>query len=111
MSNRINNRLIKSDTTGKWRSSTWMPTASMVGAYPATGNPSGFLQSEVDGSVTNEMQTLSIAGSVLSISGGNSVNLPTQTASITGGNRIQVTGTYPNFTISYIEPSINTVTR
>jgi len=45
---------------------------------------------EVDGDVTNELQTLGLAGNVLSISNGNSVTLPTytdtdqQTLSITG---------------------------
>lgn len=36
----------------------------------------GKLSSEVDGSVTNELQTLSISGSTISISSGNSVLLP-----------------------------------
>lgn len=30
---------------------------------------------------------------------------------LTGGNRISITGTYPNMTISYIEPSVNIVSR
>lgn len=41
-------------------------------------NDSGYLTAEVDGSVTNEIQTLSLSGSSLSISGGNSVTLPAE---------------------------------
>ena len=37
----------------------------------------GYLTSEVDGSTTNEIQSLSIVGSSLSISGGNTVSIPT----------------------------------
>ena len=33
---------------------------------------------------------------------------PDQTVNITSGNRISATGTYPNFTVAYIEPTINT---
>lgn len=32
---------------------------------------------------------------------------PDQTVVLTAGNRISITGTYPNFTISYVEPTIN----
>jgi hypothetical protein len=41
-------------------------------------NDSGYLTAEVDGSTTNEIQTLSLSGSSLSISGGNSVTLPAE---------------------------------
>ena len=37
-------------------------------AYPLSGNPSGFLTTEVDGSITNEIQTLSRVGDSLSLS-------------------------------------------
>lgn len=90
------------------------------------------LSAEVDGSITNELQTLSIAGNTISLSnGGGSVVVPVNTytagtginiasnvitntapdqvVTLTGGNRIQITGTYPNFTISYIEPTINII--
>lgn len=36
---------------------------------------------------------------------------PDQVVTLTAGNRISITGTYPNFTIGYIEPIINQVTR
>lgn len=69
-------------------------------AYPLIGNPSGFISS------------LS-AGTGISIAGTTITNTaPDQTVSITNGNRISTTGTYPNFTVSFVEPTINTaVTR
>lgn len=48
---------------------------------------------------------ISVAGNVLSNT------LPDQTVTLTAGNRISITGTYPNFTISYIEPTANIVVR
>jgi len=52
------------------------------------------------------------AGTGISLSGGVVTNTaPNQTVSLTAGNRISITGTYPNFTISYIEPTATTVTR
>lgn len=39
-------------------------------------NDAGYITAEVDGSVTNELQSLSVSGSTLTISGGNSVTLP-----------------------------------
>jgi len=36
--------------------------------------------------------------------------IPDQTVILTAGNRISITGTYPNFTIGYIEPNINIIT-
>lgn len=91
------------------------------------------LSTEVDGSITNEIQALSIVGNTLSLSnGGGSVSIPSssytsgtgisiasntitntapdQTVSLTGGNRIAITGSYPNFTISFVEPSVNIIT-
>lgn len=72
----------------------------------------GKLSSEVDGSITNELQTISKFGDNLSISGGNTIALGIpQAVNLTAGNRITITGTYPNLTISYIEPTATTVTR
>jgi hypothetical protein len=52
------------------------------------------------------------AGTGLSLVGSTFNNTaPDQTVTLTAGNRIQITGTYPNFTISYIEPTINQVSR
>lgn len=78
-----------------------------------------------DLSATNEIQSLSLTGNTLSISGSNSVTLPTgttytagtgigiagttinntspdQIVTLTAGTGIGVTGTYPNFTVSNI---------
>lgn len=35
---------------------------------------------------------------------------PDQVITLTAGNRISITGTYPNFTIAFVEPSINPIT-
>lgn len=91
------------------------------------------LSSEIDGSITNEIQSLSILGNNLSLSlGGGTISIPTTTytsgtgisitgnivtnispdqiVNLTSGNRISITGTYPNFTIAYIEPTTNIIT-
>jgi len=57
----------------------------------------GYLTSEVDGSVSNEIQTLSLSGNDLTISGtgGNTVTLPAADGSetkLTAGTNITVTG-------------------
>jgi len=56
-------------------------------------NDAGYLTSftEVDGSTTNEIQTLSVNSDQLSISGGNSVTLPTGTT-YTAGTGISISG-------------------
>lgn len=93
---------------------------------------------EVDGSTSNEIQTLSINNNTLSISSGNSVNLPTptftaiaagsnisvtsgsiinntapdQVVSITAGTpSIVVSGTYPNFVLTPYASTSFTTTR
>lgn len=56
----------------------------------------GYLTSftEVDGSVTNELQNLTVSGNNLTISGGNTVTLPTNTSPWTiSGSNIYRTGT------------------
>lgn len=87
-------------------------------------NGAGYLTAEVDGSVTNELQNLSISGNSLSISSGNTVTIPSYTA----GSGISITsnvisntlpdqtvtisgasGTYPNFTLP--QPIISVVNR
>jgi len=51
-----------------------------------------------------------IAGVGINIAGSTITNsAPDQIISLTGGNRISISGTYPNFTISYIEPTINII--
>lgn len=46
-------------------------------------NNLGYLTAEVDGSITNELQTLSLSGQTVSISSGNSFVIPTQTTVLT----------------------------
>jgi len=49
------------------------------------------------------------AGTGISIASNVVTNTaPDQTITLTAGNRISITGTYPNFTIGYVEPTINT---
>ena len=53
-------------------------TASQIPDLQTFLNSEGFLQEEVDGSILNEIQTLSIVGNTLSLSlGGGSATLPT----------------------------------
>ncbi|MEO0895608.1 MAG: tail fiber domain-containing protein, partial [Bacteroidota bacterium] len=61
----------------KWNGSQWEASADSV--------------DDADASVTNELQSLSISGTTLSISSGNSVTVPVNT--YTAGTGIDVTGT------------------
>ncbi|MDP5171764.1 MAG: hypothetical protein NWR72_16065, partial [Bacteroidia bacterium] len=93
----------------QWTGSEWVTVADQV--------------NDADANPTNEIQTLSISGNSLSISGGNSISLPAgaaytagtgisisgavisntapdQTVSLTGAGATNVSGTYPNFTIT-----------
>lgn len=93
----------------QWTGTEWITVADQV--------------NDADSDPGNEIQNLSISGSTLSISGGNSVNLPAgaaytagsgisiagttitntepdQTVSITGTGATTVSGTYPNFTVN-----------
>ncbi len=87
----------------KWNGSAWscandidtVLTEAQVDAYTANN---GYLTSEVDGSVTNELQSLSLSANQLAISSGNSVDLSAyldntdnQALSISG-NVISLTG-------------------
>lgn len=74
---------------------------NVTGTYPSftiTGT-------EVDGSTTNEIQSLSLNGQSVSISSGNTIVIPTQTVAttITGGGINVVTGTHPSFTVTGTE--------
>lgn len=145
--------IIKSSTDPLYKAIGYSPTSlevtTALGYTPYnSANPSNFitgitsgqvttalgftpLSAEVDGSITNEIQSLSIVGNTVSLSnGGGSVVIPNNTYTagsgisiasnvvtntnpdqiivLNSGNRILITGTYPNFTISYIEPIINT---
>lgn len=89
--------------------------------YPLSGNPSNFiigngLSSEYINGLGNKV-TFPTFGPVLSAGGGISLasniitnTAPDQTVTLTGGNRISITGTYPNFNIGFIEPTINIIT-
>ena len=90
-----------------WNGTEWVPASN----------------ADADADPSNEIQTLSLSGTNLSISGGNSVSLPTgttynagagisitgstivndapdQVVSLVGSGATSVTGTYPNFTVS-----------
>lgn len=83
-----NNQVLKTDGAGNY---AWVnqtvdtdtDTQLNEAAVDAMVANNGYLTAEVDGSITNEIQTLSISGTTLSISGtgGNSVTLPTSGAS------------------------------
>ncbi|HAZ04304.1 MAG TPA: hypothetical protein DCY97_19365 [Marinilabiliales bacterium] len=68
------------DFDGQYSSLSGKPTR-----LSAFSNDVGYLTAEVDGSITNEIQSLSIAGTVISLSnGGSSVTLPASTLSLDG---------------------------
>lgn len=97
------------------------------------------LENEVDGSVTNEIQNLSINEQSISISGGNTIVIPTQTTVLTSDQvtealgyipatntvvsdktvtmvstntvLLNVTQSYPEFTLTPYAPTTQTVTR
>jgi len=62
-----------------------------------------------DNSPTNELQSLSLSGNLLSITNGNSLTLPVAN-NYTAGNGIVITGTAPNLTISVVQPTVTVVT-
>ena len=78
-----NGQVLQTDGSGNY---TWVnqtvdtDTQLSEAAVDAFANNNGYLTSEVDGSITNEIQTLSITGSDLSISGGNTITLPSSSA-------------------------------
>lgn len=76
-SNRVNQKVGYNDTAGMLNAYRRKSDSTAGGYYPYSTNPKGYLQSEVDGSVTNELQTLSLtADDSLHISSGNVVKLP-----------------------------------
>jgi dihydroxyacetone kinase DhaKLM complex PTS-EIIA-like component DhaM len=97
----------------KWNGTTWAPAADNTGGggggntYTAgaginiTGTaPNQTIVNTGDLSTTNELQSLSLNGSQLSLSnGGGTVNLPSGN-SYTAGTGISITGTAPNLTIT-----------
>ena len=70
-----------------------------------------YLTSEVDGSVTNEIQDLELTSNTLKITNNTSATnidlstyLDDQTVTFTNGTGINVTGTYPDFTVINTAP-------
>lgn len=112
----LNQKVSKSSTitiNGNTQNFTSNPSFSNVGIeIPTQSGQSGKVLS-TNGTTVSWINTPAVnytAGTGISIAGNVISNTaPDQTVTITGGNRISVTGTYPNFTISYIEPSINVV--
>jgi hypothetical protein len=100
---------------------------TVSGTYPNFTISSTDNVNDADANSTNELQTLTINGNDLTISDGNTVTLPQniyvagsdiaivgnvinnaapdQTVNISEGTGIQVTGTYPDFTIANIAPN------
>lgn len=66
-------------------------TPSNVSAF---NNDSGYLTTEMDGSVTNELQTLSISNDTVYLSNGGFVKLPSSNAWSLNGNSATVDGTH-----------------
>lgn len=89
-------------TTGSYNDLSDKPVLNAVatsGNYSdLSGKPdlSGYLTTEVDGSVTNEIQNLSLTGNELSISNGNSVTLAAGTAYSAGAGISIVGGVITN---------------
>jgi hypothetical protein len=103
----VSTSTVSTDEVLSWNGSEWVPASN----------------EDADADPTNEIQSLSLSGADLSISGSNTVSLPTgttytagtgisisgstisnsspdQVVSLTGSGATSVTGTYPNFTIS-----------
>ena len=129
---RVHFNVDKSATNELNNSVSWNDGTNVLTVNDAGGNKTatitGFLESEVDGSITNEGSltvatgtsttsiinsntsgqtgvTLSVDGTNLGISEtGNTITLsnlkPDQTVSLTGGGITNVSGTYPSFTIT-----------
>lgn len=98
------NGYINSIPAQSFSSLTGKPTTlsgyGITDAYPLSGNPSAFLTSEVDGSTSNEIQTLSGSGTnTISLSGGGSFVIPVNNATITAGTNISVTTSGNTFTV------------
>ena len=105
----------------KWNGSTWMPGDDLVGTGGGTGNtynagtginitgigPNFTIDNTGDLDETNELQTLSLVGTALTLSnGGGTVNIPSGGNNYSAGTAISITGSAPNFTINNIgDPS------
>ena len=67
-----------SNSGGSFTDSDTHLTEAQVDAYTSNN---GYISTEIDGDVTNELQTLSVSGNVLTISNGNNITLPSSPAS------------------------------
>ncbi len=98
----------------KWSGAAWLPANDNTGGGGGSGDnyaagvgiditgssPNFVINNTGDLDETNELQTLSLAGNVLTLSdGGGSVNLPAGN-NYTAGTGISITGTAPNFVIN-----------
>ena len=81
----------KAECDARYKTVSYVPSWSDITSKPTIPtntnqltNGSGYITSEVDGSITNEIQTLSISGQSLSITGtgGNTVTLPSSAVSV-----------------------------
>lgn len=145
---------VYSDLSGKPTIYSFSGTNTQLTRGDGTYFTPSYLTAEVDGSVSNEIQNLSLSGTSLNISSGigvilpqadwnqgtntaldyiknkpsipstlsagtgisivaNQINntAPDQTVSLTAGRGISITGTYPNFTIALVTPTISIVSR
>ncbi|MBP7679850.1 MAG: tail fiber domain-containing protein [Saprospiraceae bacterium] len=95
----------------KWNGTTWAPATDDGGtAYtPGSGiSIAGNQISATDNSATNEIQTLGLAGNVLTLSnGGNSVTLPS--SSYTAGSGINIAGNTISATDNSITNELQTI--
>lgn len=130
--NATNDSILVIDSAGRWVRkikplNSWLSLyalTSSLSAYATTASLSGYVPTSrtltINGTAydlsANRSWTVSgttySAGTGLSLTGTTFANTaPDQTVTLTAGNRISITGSYPNFTISYVEPTINQVSR
>lgn len=137
----------KSQSDALFKPISYVPTKADVGLLNADNTSdlnkpisnatqtalNGKLNAEVDGSITNELQSLSISGNTLTISSGNSISIPSnaytagtgisiasnvvsntlpdQTVIVTSNGSNTVTGTYPSFNVNVTAPTVSAATR
>lgn len=101
LSNRINLKLNSSDTLGLSTRIDARQKYSDTSSFDATRHwvsTRGYLTAEIDGSVTNELQTLSRSGSTISLSNGGG-GFHDSFARYTPVSPLVLGGTYPNYSI------------
>lgn len=110
----------------KWDGAKWAPADDQTGGGGGSGDtytggtgisitgsaPNFVINNTGDLDEMNEIQVLSLAGNVLSLSnGGGSVNLPSGGNNYTAGTGISITGTAPNLTINNTGDADNNATN